>query len=164
MRGKPKVLNPSKKKSKTKASKSIKKTTVKKTTKKTTKAKTVKRAGDSKIENADVVHTRPGAKLPRAATEVHSLNKHSTDNVTNATVVETKPAVVVDPAQKIAQYRFEVGTKYMLDTTIFHVKKAYADSNTEFRKLWSLENGEEVVELSSLMRDKFDQSFHLVED
>jgi hypothetical protein len=103
------------------------------------------------------VKTRKGAKLPRTAKEV--ANVTTGGNSTSAQVAPTN----VQPTPTPQKYKFEVGTKFMLGTTIFHVKKSYADSNTEFRKLWSLENGEEVVELASLMRDKGEMDFRIVQ-
>jgi hypothetical protein len=161
----PKVLNPTKKTKK----KSVKKAAPKKTKSASGTKKRVTRSADSKIENADKTSTRAGARMPRVAKQVHSLNNSSTDSQSNSNIQTPPPAPTVSPEARLNNYRFEIGTKYMMDCDtpspcIYTVKNAYKDSMMEFRKVWSLENGLEVIDLASLMRDKYEEGFLLIDN
>jgi pyruvate/2-oxoglutarate dehydrogenase complex dihydrolipoamide acyltransferase (E2) component len=127
--------------------------------------KTAKRSDG--IENAEVVKARPGARLPRVANQVHQLNAQSTDTQSNSGIQTPAPAPAATEQERLDNYRFQIGSKYMMDAdtqspTIFTVKNAYKDSNMEFRKVFSIEMGLEVIDLSALMRDKYEPGFKLV--
>jgi hypothetical protein len=158
------VLNPTKKTKKKKTPKTIKK--IAPAVKKTASKKRTTRV-DSKIENADKTSTRSGARLPRVANQVHSVNNSGTDSQSNSNIPTPPPAPAATPEERLRNYRFEIGTKYMMDCDtpspcIYTVKNAYKDSTMEFRKVWSLENGLEVIDLSRLMQDKYEPGFMLI--
>jgi hypothetical protein len=88
-----------------------------------------------------------------------------TKKVRKAKVDPVTPAPVPQPGPQpvsIENYKFDIGTRFMLDTNIYTVKAGYNDSNTEFRKIYCHEMGEEVVQLESLMADKQNPSFRVI--
>ena len=140
-RGKIKILNAPKKSSKKSSEPLVKKASIQ---------------SPVSLPEKTEIKTRPGARLPTI-----------TPNVTTIKDTDVKSGSVINtPAPNgpvtVKNYRFEIGSKFMLDTTIFTVKAAYSDMNTEFRKVWSLDNGMEIIELSSLMKDKNELGFKLI--
>lgn len=86
------------------------------------------------------------------------------------TAIIAKPQPVVNNPTPVStkdkmKYNFRVGSKYMLDGTIYTVKELYdQDVNTKQIRIWSTENGAEVIMLETMMKERKDPNFIVIEE
>jgi hypothetical protein len=94
---------------------------------------------------------------PEPQTEAQKLANENQHNPLVAQVVNPTP-------ERDDGYNFRVASKFMLDGTIYSVRRVYEEGNVTQIRVHSLENGEEIIMLDSLKRDaKTDPGFKVLE-
>ena len=78
--------------------------------------------------------------------------------------VTKKEATVLNPMTKtdIKSFNFPLHSKFMLGERLYTVRASYSDSNTEWRKV-IVDGNEEIIMLKSLMKDKSDPTFVIIQ-
>lgn len=107
-----------------------------------------------RINSKTVEAVRTEEVIIKKAEEVEEVDVISVD--------EFKKGAILKPKVKMA-YNFPVGTQFMLEGTVYRVRKAMKEMNTDMRLVQS-PNGEEIFTLTTLRNDAVRDSGFMIVD